>query len=324
MDNSKIHKKINKNLEKLVDTIKYINKNNTDNYDETIHSLFIIIFNILFLVRKVIKFFYITFDEYINYNVKYKKQINNILVELNGNSHEIIDKYNSIYLNNKTIKFKDILKNYSFNSRNNNKIMNSNIVYTNVNLEILDISSIDNINKIIMPDESKNSNNINSIDYNLVDIGFNNLYKLHIFNSLNDNIPFNLLVFVKEINQIVIKIGNEKKFQYINSRLYKTYNLSNKTDNDRSILCNNNIKKLNKKCLNGVNCKYYHDIIIGYKDNFHKNRQFSCNPIIYNCVNFKDGEYVEENVKKIEWHDAINLYQSSLSCILIACIHSTK
>ena len=133
-----------------------------------------------------------------------------------------------------------------------------------------------------------------------------------------------MIVYVKEINQIVIKIGNEKKFQYINSKLYKTYNIANKTDNGRSILCNNNIKKLNKKCLNGINCKYYHDIILGYKDNFHNNRQFSCNPIIYNCVNFKDGEYVKENIKKIDWHDAINLYQSNLSCLLIACMHASR
>lgn len=320
MDNYKIHKKINKNLEKLLDSIKNINIDN----DESIHTLFIIIFNILFLFRKVIKFFYIAFDEYLNYNIKYKKQINNILLELNGNSNKIIDKYNLIYVDNKSIKFKDILKNYSLNTKNNNKLMNSNIVYTNINLDIIDISSSDNINKMLTSNDSKNSNNINSINYNFVDLGYNNLYKLHIFNSLDDNIPFNLIVFVKEINQIVIKIGNEKKFQYINSKLYKTYNISNKTDNGRSILCNNNIKNLNKKCLNGVNCKYYHDIILGYKDNFHNTRQFSCNPIIYNCVNFKDGEHVKENVKKIDWHDAINLYQSNLSCLLIACIHATK
>ena len=326
MDNSEIHKKITKNLEKLLDGIENINNNKDENnnYDDSIHALFVIIFNILFLVRKVIKFFYIAFDEYINYNTKYKKQINNILTELNGNHSDIITKYNSIYLDNNSLKFKDILKNYSLHSKINNKIMNSNIVYTNSNLDLLDISNNDNISKMIMPFKSIKSYSINNTNYNFVDLGYNNLYKLHIFNSLEENIPFNLLVYIKEIDQIVIKIGNEKKFQYINSKLYKTYNISNKIDNGRSILCNNNIKKINKKCLNGVNCKYYHDIILGYKDNAHNSRQFSCNPIIYNCVNFKDGPNVKENIKKIDWHDAINLYQSNLSCILIACIHSQK
>jgi len=105
--------------------------------------------------------------------------------------------------------------------------------------------------------------------------------------------------------------------------LYRTYDIKNKINNDRSILCNNNIKSLNKKCQNGIDCKYYHDIILGYEDNYHKDRQFSYNPIIYNCVSFKDGLQVKENIQKINWIDAINLYQSNLSCILIACIHAS-
>lgn len=326
MINSKIHKKITKNLEKFIDDIKIINKNKNhyNNYDETIHALFVIIFNILFLVRKIIKFFYIVFDEYIIYNTKYKKQISNILSELNENHNEIIDKYNLIYLDNKSIKFKDILKNYPLNNKANNKLMNSNIVYTNTNLNILNISSDGSIDRMIDHNNIKKSNTSNSVNYDYVDLGYNNLYKLHIFNSLEDDIPLNLIVYVKEIDQIVIKIGNEKETQYINSKLYKTYNIKNKTDNVRSILCNNNIKKLNKKCLNGIHCKYYHDIILGYKDNAHSSRQFSCNPIIYNCINFKDGMCVKENIKKIDWNDAINLYQANLSCLLIACMHSTK
>ena len=59
-----------------------------------------------------------------------------------------------------------------------------------------------------------------------------------------------------------------------------------------------NIKSLNKKCPNGKDCRYYHDIIIGYEDNSHFNRQFSYNPIIYNCITSKDGFYVKENTKK--------------------------
>lgn len=315
MDNGELHRKINKNLERFLCNLQVVNKD-----DDSMHGLFIIIFNILFLVRKIIKFFYTAFDEYIIYNTKYKKQMSIILTELNENHTEIIDKYNKLYLVNKSIKYKDLIKNYSLTNKFNMRLMNSNIVHKNTNLDILDIA---NISKLINHNTNK-SNDINSIEYNYVNLGYDNLYKLHIFNSLDDNIPFNLLVYVKEIDQIVMKIGNEKKFQYINSKLYKTYNIKNRTDNGRSILCNNNIRKLNKKCTNGVNCTYYHDIILGHKDNAHNSRQFSCNPIIYDCINFKDGPCIKENIKKIDWRDAITLYQSNLSCILIACMHSTK
>ena len=148
------------------------------------------------------------------------------------------------------------------------------------------------------------------------------MYKLHIYETLESDIPLNLLVYVKKIDQIVIKVGSEHNFKFINSKLYRTYDMKNKINNDRSILCNNNIKELNKKCQNGINCKYYHDIILGYEDNYHIDRQFSYNPIIYNCVSFKDGLHAKENIKKINWYDAINLYQSSLSCILIGCLHA--
>ena len=55
---------------------------------------------------------------------------------------------------------------------------------------------------------------------------------------------FNLLVYVKQIDQVVIKVGNENKYKYINSKLYRTYDVKQKkTNNDRSILCNNKYKK---------------------------------------------------------------------------------
>lgn len=324
MDNFKTSMRMNKNLENFISEIEIIKDNNNIIIDDNlIHNLFMIIFNMLFLVRKIIKFFYLIIDKYMIYNVKYNKQLSIILLELNNNHNIIIDKYNLLFIDEKSIKYKELFKNFYINNKTNNKIMNSNIVYNNINLELLDITTekfiSDNINHDI-----KKLNYIDSINYDYVDIGFNNLYKLHIFNKLDDDIPFNLLVYIKDIDQIVIKIGNGNKFQFINSKLYKMYNIRNKINNDRSILCNNNIKKINKKCLNGINCKYYHDIIIGYKDNAHSSRQFSCNPIIYNCSNFKDGMYVKENIKKIDWCDAINLYQSNLSCLLIACIHASK
>jgi len=206
------------------------------------------------------------------------------------------------------------------------KKINSYIIINNTNLDILDIS-LSNISELLNISSINNKYQddiFNNTKKENINIGFNNIYRLHTYNNIDDKIPFNLLVYIKEIDQVVIKIGNDKKYQFINSKLYKTYNIKNNIDNGKSILCNNNIKKLNKKCQNGNNCKYYHDIILGYPDNAHKVRQFSCNPIIYNCANFKDGTYVKENIKKIDWVDAINLYQSNLSCILIACMHASN
>ena len=147
---------------------------------------------------------------------------------------------------------------------------------------------------------------------------------LETYENIRDNIPINKLVFIKNINQVVMKIGTETNYKFINSNLCKVYsNKNNKyCNNTRSIICNNNIKKFNKKCIN-KDCLYFHDPILGYEDNFHKIRQFSNNPIVYNNILFKSGDLVSDNIKKTDWIDAINLYQSSLSNILIACMHST-
>jgi hypothetical protein len=189
-------------------------------------------------------------------------------------------------------------------------------IINNTNLDLYDLEDID---KLLQTDITL-SNNPNFITEDYVDIGFNNYYKFSIYKDLNGDIPYNTLVYIKEINQVVIKVGDKTNYRYINSKLYKTYNIKNE-NNSKSIICNNNIKELNKKC-NMPDCKFYHDYIIGYKDNADKNRQFSYNPIVYNCLDFKDGSKVKENTKKIKWFDAINLYQANLSCILIACMHS--
>ena len=279
-----------------------------------VHNTFILIFHFLFLFKSLINFFYIHFDNYTNDLKKYNLNLLYITTDLDNTHYNLLKKYNDLNLIHEHITYKKILENNIYIKPNTH--LNSNIITNNINLEI------DSIECIIDSIANINDYNYNQAPYEYVNIGFDNMYKLHIYDDLNCNIPFNLLVYIKSIDQVVIKIGNEYKYKYINSKLYRTYDVKNKSNNDRSILCNNNIKELNKKCINGKDCKYYHDIILGYYDNYHINRQFSYNPIIYNCISFKDGFYVKENIKKINWYDAINLYQSNLSCILISCMHS--
>ena len=304
-------------LNLLLQNIKNINNVNNNNVNNNnVNNIFLLIFHFLYLFKSLLNFFYIHFDKYSNNIKKYNLNLLYISTDLDNTHYNLLKKYNDLNMIYENITYKKILENAIYKKSNEN--LKSNIVINHINLELNSIDSIiDSIN-----DTNNYNNSYGKVPYEYVNIGFDNMYKLHIYDSLQCNIPFNLLVYVKSIDQVVIKIGNEHKYKYINSKLYRTYDVKNKINNDRSILCNNNIKELNKKCINGRDCKYYHDIIIGYDDNYHKNRQFSYNPIIYNCITFKDGFYVKENIKKINWYDAINLYQSNLSCILIGCVHS--
>ena len=298
------------------------------NNDNKINNIFILFFHLIFLFKSLINFFNIFLDIHIKNVHKYNLNMIYIEKSLNDTHYNLLKKYNDLNFNltnSEHITYGKLIQGSYYNKTNYN--MSSYIINNNNNLNIYDIPEI--IETITHSTNSNKSSTYNSqsshkIPYEYVNIGFNNMYKLHIYESLEDDIPFNLLVFVKKIDQVVMKIGNDHKYKYINSKIYRTYDIKNKINNDRSILCNNNIKSLNKKCQNGINCKYYHDIIIGYDDNFHSDRQFSYNPIIYNCITFKDGLYVKENIKKINWIDAINLYQSNLSCILIGCMHSMR
>ncbi len=248
---------------------------------------------------------------------KYIKNINDLKYNILNKNNKIlqiynnysINKSNSIIINliNKNLKPKD------FNLNNNNNLDNLD-TYNLENIDLLLDSSEKNKNDYIF------SNDSNYLYYKYIDIGFKNSYKLHCYNKLKYNLPFNLLLYVLELNQVIIKIGDDKNYKYINSKLYPVY-INNNINNKKSILCNNNIKELNKKCMIH-DCSFYHDSILGYIDNSDNDRQFSYNPIVYNCINFKDGREVKENIQKIKWYNAITLYQSSLSNILIGCIHS--
>lgn len=310
-------------LKQLINKIIYTNSFN----DNIIDQIFLSLFNFLFLFKLLINFFYNIINNYKDDTKKYNINILYIINDLDNSHYNLLDNYNNLNKIYKNITYQKIIDNHinhiNHTNYTNNRLLNFNNIKDNVNLELIDIDLLINSknNRLDNLDDLDDFIN-NKIPYEYVNIGFNNMYKLHIYNNLTEDIPFNLLVYVKNIDQVVIKVGNENKYKYINSKLYRTYDIKNKNNNDRSILCNNNIKSLNKKCQNGKDCRYYHDIIIGYEDNAHTNRQFSYNPIIYNCMTFKDGFYVQDNTKKINWVDAINLYQSNLSCILIGCIHA--
>jgi hypothetical protein len=229
-----------------------------------------------------------------------------------------------------------IAKNIISLSKKDKESMCADIKQIN-NLEIMDTDIVDNfINQLIIKDKNKdfNSNknhiqyfNLNNLSLEKIDIGFNNIYQMHTVSNINDEnihkIPFDLLIFDKSIKQIIIKVGDSNNFKIINSRLYHVYNQSRSSvDNSRSILCNNNLKSKNLTCSKD-NCRYYHDPYLGYNYNCHLDRQFSNNPVVYDCSNFKSGEFVKKNTQIVQWHEAINMYQASLSNLLIACIHST-
>lgn len=327
-------------LDNILDDIEYYNDNGI------IKFILILCMNSIFLLNKVL----IKINTIITYNEENNKKmlikIQNIERILTTKNIEIMEIYNKLFNNtDKNITDKnitiEILKKINYNTNikvNNlkgNNLKDNNLLDTNLNLY-----SLDNINKLISNNDSSNNdstnndlllnykNDSNYIGYEKINIGFNNFYYLHTFYSITSNLPFNLLLYIKEIDQVIIKIGYKNKFQYINSKLYKTSSCSEKSlfsneNKYHSILCNNNIKQLNKKCFN-KQCTYYHDYFLGYNDNYHKIRTFTVNPIVYNCISFKDGSKVSENVKKIPWYNAINLYQSSLSNLLISCIHSQE
>lgn len=247
----------------------------------------------------------------IKHNIlKYTEHKNTIIDKLNILLIDIENLNKDICKSKLIIENKDIKDIYEIDYQYIYQKFNNNFILDDNNLNILDINSIIH--------QKHNNNTDNNLE--LVDLGLNNYYNLDTYESIN-NIPFNKIVYIRNIKSVVIKVGNDKKYQYINAIIGKVPENSDK-DNTRSIICNNNIKKYNKKCNNGINCNYYHDPIIGFPDIAHYVRQYSYNPLIYNCPNFKNGEKIKENCKNLKWEEGLNLYQSSLACILLGMIHS--
>jgi hypothetical protein len=172
---------------------------------------------------------------------------------------------------------------------------------------------------------------ISKNNMDLVNLGFNNNYFMKSIKNAEkhnlDDLEYNTFVYIKSLEQVIIKVGNPLtplNYKIVNTKLCKVYNSSkNSLNNTRSIICNNNIKEKSIKC-SIYNCNYYHDPFLGYEDNYHVDRQYSNNPIVYNNSNFKSGDQVKENIKKIKWHEAITLYQASLMNLLISCLHASQ
>lgn len=185
------------------------------------------------------------------------------------------------------------------------------------------------------------SNKVLYMDCN--DLGFDNKYTCYSISYIDErnikSIPFDMFIYDKSVSQIVIKVGSPDSYALVNTKICKVYPPNRQTvDNSRSIICNNNIQnkywlplckevERKNKC-ESRNCRYYHDPFLGDKDSCHSDRQFSNNPIVFNSNknipvhNFKSGDLVKENIKKTKWHEAVTLYQSSLSNLLIACVHA--
>lgn len=302
-----------------------ISINNTLEYEtSTIVIKIILLFSInnIYLLNKLI----VKIKEVLSIT-KYRQdylinKINNIEKILNNKNTEILDLYNTVSQKKViTINSIPLLKKINYNTTK--KIQTNLDIYPIDNLEFNSVDDNDFTDPLLNYNKDSNYTGFKKIS-----IGFNNYYYLHSYQYLKPNLPLNLLLYVQEVDQVIIKIGNNKQYKYVNSKLYKVYNTYDSTSLNyfnenkfNSILCNNNIKELNKKCYS-ENCKYYHDYILGYTDNYHKTRYYSSNPIVYNCPSFKDGSKIKENIKKIPWYNAINLYQSSLSNLLLGCVHS--
>jgi hypothetical protein len=153
-----------------------------------------------------------------------------------------------------------------------------------------------------------------------INIGFDNYYPFDQIDCVSIKTPMNTLLYDRQTHHIIIKVGSMNKYKVINTRLCNVY-AAKSTDNSRSIICNNNLLSKGLRCYNSA-CKYYHDPYLGYKDNAHPARQYSNCPIVYSKPDFKSGSTISQNAKKVNWPEAITLYQSSLNNILIACIHA--
>jgi hypothetical protein len=300
-------KNLNKSINEININNELINNIEINEYEGLINNILYLYKNILDNTTSSIKSIKKQNKKFIKNKNKLIEKIDNLLVDIN-NVSTIID--NKLFIiPNKTITDID-----NYYNHNQYKLFDNSFINDENNLELIDYNifineKIHQYDTLILPKRQ------------YIDLGFENLYELPVYKYLSSNIPLNIVVYIEELKSVIIKIGNEKKYKYINSSIGRISN-NNENDNKRSIICNNNLVKYNKKCINGKDCSYYHDPIIGFADIAHTDRQFSHNPLIYNCPNFKDGKYIKENVKKVNWEEGLNLYQTSFSCILMAMVHS--
>lgn len=285
---------------------------NNNKYEQLNNNYLKIYESILDNANNIVKTIKKQNKKYTKYKNNFIKQFDDLLIDIDK-IHTNIDNSNIIIKNNTITEIDNLYNNYQY------KIFNTTFLNDSDNLDIIDDKTIiTSINKkkeydtIILPKKQ------------LVNIGYDNYYELPVFNYLSNSIPLNTIVYVEEIKSVIIKVGNQNKFKYINATIGRVPENTIDKNNQRSIICNNNIIKYNKKCINGHKCTYYHDPIIGFSDIAHYERQYSHNPLIYNCSNFKDGKYIKENVKKINWEEGLNLYQTSFAWVLLGLIHSLE
>lgn len=307
-----ISNELNK-IGKIIEHTKYTDYElsiNNNKYEELSNEYLQMYNSILCQITNTLQYIKIQNMQYIKYKNTTINQLDNLLID--------IDKLSNNINNSKFIIEKSVINNINeIDNINKYKLYDINFINDDDNLDIINdfnynkyFSSLDDYDILKIPKKK------------LVNIGFDNYYELPVYNYLSSNIPLNLIVYIKEIKSVVIKVGNKQKFKYINATIGRVPENTMEKNNQRSIICNNNLVKNNKKCINGINCTYYHDPIIGFADIAHFERQYSHNPLIYNCSNFKDGKYIKENVKKINWEEGLNLYQTSFAWILLGLIHS--
>jgi len=306
------------NIQNIVNDTNYTSYElsiNNNKYEKLFNSFLNTYKNIFKKITESSKIIKLKNKKYVKYKNMNIQKLDDLLLDIN-------DLYNNVENNTIIIENKYINNINYIDDKYDYKLFGNEFIDDVDNLDIINDFDFD-----IKSDTKLSCNYINVPEYKMVNIGLNNYYELPYYEYINNDIPLNLLVYINNISSVVIKVGNKKKFRYINAKISRVPDNINETkdkNNKRSILCNNNLIEYNKKCINGKKCTYYHDPIIGYPDIAHTDRQFPYNPIIYNCPNFKDGLYIKDNVKKIKWEDGLNLYQTSFSYILLGLIHSLE
>ena len=187
MNNKKIINDISIIFNFFYSTLTNINLYNINKNEEFINFTFVFIFNIIILLKKLIN----TLENSINkidiYKDKYKNKIIDILDEINDLDNNILKLYNN-YINKNSIK-----------STKNDLYNNKLLLYNEHTISNLDTESIDNLlnnNNINNKQNLIILDNENYIDYDYIDIGFNNLYKLHIFKKFFIKLKMHKLIYI--------------------------------------------------------------------------------------------------------------------------------
>jgi len=118
-----------KNLENDINSLNNVVKNTIIN-EQKIHDLFIIIVNIVSLIKELVRFFYIIIDKYVLYKTSYIRQLESIMIEFNINNSGLINRYNYSCISTDVIQYKNIIKNYlECDKKNDKKSKKNKFIY---------------------------------------------------------------------------------------------------------------------------------------------------------------------------------------------------